>query len=454
MFTRTTFTSMLTCARGLACASATLAAFASLAGLTAPAAEAQPLPPGQDPFYSYTGTTPLSAIAPGTVLKTREESYHVAGVAVPIEVVQLLYRSTTETGQPTVNVTSVLEPPAGSAASSSGPPNVVAYQSFYDSLDPDDEPSYSITGGVSLTGGIPDAETALIAPELLSGDAVVVADDEGEQADFAAGPEYGKLTLDSLRAALSSPATGLVGATKVAMVGYSGGAIATEWAAELAPKYAPQLNSLIVGASFGGVLVDPDHNLHYINGSALWAGVLPMALIGISRAFGIDLTPYMTAYGQQLFSQMQNDSITQVLGEYPGLTWSQIAKPQYQEPEQIPIFVKVANQLIMGEHGTPTEPLLIAQGADGTIEGSNGFQPGIGPGDGVMIAGDVRTLAREYCSRGVAVQYDEYDALDHIGTAAPWMATTVPWLAARFAGQPAPENCGQIAPGNVVAPIG
>jgi hypothetical protein len=454
MFTRTTFTRRLTCARGLACALATLAATASLAGVTASAAQAQPLPPGQDPFYTYTGTTPLSAIAPGTVLKTREESYHVLGVSLPVQVVQLLYRSTTETGSPTVNVTSVLEPPAGSTASSSGPANVVAYQSFYDSLNPDDEPSYAIAGGVSLDPSIPNVESALIAPELLSGDAVVIADTEGEQADFAAGPEYGMLTLDSLRAALASPATGLGTTAKIGLIGYSGGAIATEWAAELAPSYAPQLNKQIVGASFGGLLVDPDHNLHYINGSALWAGVMPMALIGISRAFGIDLTPYMSAYGQQLFSQMQDDSITQVLGEYPGLTWSQIAKPQYEEPEQIPVFVKLANQLIMGEHGTPTESLLIAQGANGTIEGSNGFQPGIGPGDGVMITGDVRTLAREYCSRGVAVQYDEYDALDHVGTAVPWITTTVPWLAARFAGLPAPEDCGQIAPGNVVAPIG
>ncbi len=436
--------------RRLTCALATAAACVPLGAVLAPAAQAQPLPPSQDPFYSYRGATPLSSIPPGTVLKTRVESYHVAGMSLPVKVVQLLYRSTTELGQPTVNVTSVLESPV----STGKPPDVVAYQSFYDSLSTNDDPSYAISGGGSLGVGISDAEPALITPLLLSGDAVVVADTEGEQADFAAGPEYGMLTLDSLRAALSTPATGLEGAGKVALIGYSGGAIATEWAAELAPTYAPQLNKLLVGASFGGVLVDPAHNLHYINGSTLWAGVMPMALIGISRAFKIDLSPYLSAYGQQVFSQMQNDSIDDVLGYYPGLSWSQIAKPQYQEPEQIPIYVKVANQLIMGEHGTPTEPLLIAQGADGTIEGTDNFQPGIGPGDGVMIAGDVRTLAREYCSRGVTVQYDEYDATDHIGTAGPWMATTVPWLAARFAGLPAPQDCALIPSGNPVAPIG
>jgi len=143
-----------------------------------------------------------------------------------------------------------------------------------------------------------------------------------------------------------------------------------------------------------------------------------------------------------------------VLGAYPGLTWAQLAKPQYAAPESIPIYVKVANQLIMGTGGTPTIPLFIGQGAHGELEGTNGDQPGIGEGDGVMIAGDVRSLAREYCARGVAVQYDQFDNLGHIGTAAPWLADATPWLAARFAGQSAPQDCAQIAPGNSLAPIG
>ena len=40
----------------------------------------------------------------------------------------------------------------------------------------------------------------------------------------------------------------------------------------------------------------------------------------------------------------------------------------------------------MGTRGTPTTPLLIDQGADGTLDGTVNDQPGIGPGDGVMIA--------------------------------------------------------------------
>ena len=265
-----------------------------------PAAGAAVPTPQNDPFYSYRGSTPLASIAPGTVLGTRTVSYHVLGILLPVKVVQLLYRSTGMLGQATVNVTSVLEPPL-----QSGTPKVISYQSFYDSLNPDDEPSYQISGGVTLGGLIPDVESVLIAPALLAGYTVVVPDTEGEPADFAAGPVYGYNTLDSLRAALSSSSTHLTGTRQVGMLGYSGGAIATEWASELAPTYAPSVNKLLVGATYGGVLVDPAHNLQYVSGSSLWAGVMPMALIGIARASNVDLTPYLSAYGQQLFGQFQ-----------------------------------------------------------------------------------------------------------------------------------------------------
>ncbi len=418
------------------------------AALVVPSVRAAVLTPEQDPFYTYQGTAPLADIAPGTVLKTRTFAYHIAGFPVPIKTVQLLYRSTGQIGQPTVNVTSVLEPPLRLGA-----PKVVAYQSFYDSLNPDDEPSYAISGGLTLGGIIPNIEAILIVPELLKGDAVVVADTEGEAADFAVGPEYGMNTLDSLRAALASPATALAHTTRIGLLGYSGGAIATEWAAELAPTYAPDVNRLLVGAAFGGVLVDPAHNLLYVNGSSIWSGITPMAFIGIARAFHISLTQYESAYGLQLGNALQNASFLQVLGEYPGLTWTELAQPQYTTPASVPIYVQVVNQLIMGTQGTPTVPLFIAQGAHGELEGTSGNQPGIGEGDGVMIAGDVRSLALEYCDRGDNVQYDQFNNLSHVGTALVWIVDALPWLDNRFAGRPPPQDCAQIAPGNSLAPI-
>ena len=414
--------------------------------LAAPGAQAIPTP-AQDPFYAYTGANPLASIAPGTVIKTRTLSYHVAGIPLPIRTIQLLYRSTGQLGQPTVNVTSVLEPPWRF-----GTPNVVAYESFYDSLNPNDEPSYEIAGGVSLGGLIPAVETALVVPELLAGDAVVIADTEGENADFADGPEYGMYTLDSLRAAIASPLTNLSHTTKIGIIGYSGGAIGAEWSAEMAPTYAPDINRLLVGSAMGGVLVDPDHNLYYVNGSSVWAGILPMSVIGVARSFHVNLTQYLTAYGLQLYNKLQTASILNVLDQYSGLTMQDLILPQDLPPESIPIFPQVVNQLIMGAHGTPTAPLFIGQGGGPTEDGTVGDQPGIGIGDGVMVTGDVRALASEYCQRGVTVQYNQY-GLDHIASAAAWLVQALPWLSNRFAGQPAPQDCSTIAPGNSLAPV-
>ena len=221
------------------------------AALAAPAARAA-VTPEQDPFYKYEGSTALKRIAPGTVLKTRTVSFHIAEIPLPITAVQLLYRSTSELGNPTVNVTSVLLPPVPLVS-----PTVLSYQSFYDSLSTEDDPSYAISGGFSMGGEIPQAESVLIAPALLAGETVVVPDTEGEEADFSAGPVYGYNTLDSLRAALSSPATGLTANTKIGLAGYSGGAIATEWAAQLHPPTPPKSTGTSSAQRWAGCLSTP-----------------------------------------------------------------------------------------------------------------------------------------------------------------------------------------------------
>ena len=424
-----------------------IAAIAIVVSTVGSAAAAQ-VPPSQDPFYSYSGTIPLRAIPAGTVLKSRRVLYHVLGVPIPVSVVQLLYRTVNSEGQPAVNVTSVIKPPANVTSSS----KVVAYGSFYDSLNPSDEPSYQIAGGITLGGLISDAETLFIAPFLLQGDTVDRRRHRGRARrlrrrhgvrDRHAGRHPGHLQLTG---------TGVTDDAKVALLGYSGGAIATEWASELAPTYAPDVNRRLVGAAMGGVFVDPLHNLPYVSGSTVWAGVMPAALVGLARAYRIDLDPYLSAHGQQIAQKLQNASIIEMLGQYPGLTFAQLVKPQYVNPESIPPLLQIGNELTMGSHGTPTTPLLIAQGAGGFLAGTPPGGPGIGPGDGVMVTGDVRTLAREYCQRGVPVQYNEYELLSHTPTAALWAPQAVAWVDARFAGTTAPQDCSQIPVGNSLAP--
>ncbi|HEU0190332.1 MAG TPA: lipase family protein [Mycobacterium sp.] len=399
-----------------------------------------------DSFHTYTGPTPLADIAPGTVLKTRSFPYHIFGFPTLLKTTQLLYRSTSQLGEPTVNITSVIRSPIAFNAK-----KVVSYQSAYDSLNSRDEPSYAIAGGVRLSGLIPNVELAVFGPFIAEGYTVIVPDTEGQRADFAAGPEYGMNTLDSIRAAVNSSA--IPHDAKVALLGYSGGAIAAGWAAELAPTYASDVNERLVGAAIGGVLVDPAHNLHYIAGTPLWSGVIPMALVGIARAFEIDLTRYLTPHGAQIFAETQTASIVDMLGRYPDLKWADLVVAEYPTPESLPVYVHCANQLIMGTGGTPTIPLFIGQGVNGELELTPGDKPGIGPGDGVMIAGDVRTLARGYCARGTEVYYEQYDALSHIWSVPIWLPNAIAWVKDRLAGRAVKQNCASIAPGNPLEPI-
>lgn len=399
-----------------------------------------------DPFYTYSGSTPLAQLPPGTVLKTRTIPYSLVGVPTPLSVRQIVFRTTDQRGRAVAAVTSVIKPITGSTS------KVISYQSFYDSLNPEDGPSRAIAGGANPGGLAAHFETAMMASFLLQGFAIVIPDTEGPGADFAAGPEYGRVTLDSLRATFNATGTGIAPGARAGLIGYSGGAIATNWASVLAPDYAPGINKRLVGAAEGGVLVRPSANLPYVDGSLVWAGVAPMAIVGVSRGFGIDLTPYLSDYGKQVYAKMQKAPITQVLGAYPGLTWKKLVKPAYADPASIPVFVSTVNQLNLGSRRSPTVPMFIGQGTRGELEGTSGAKPGIGAGDGVMIAGDVRTLARKYCATGTRVTHREYP-LSHFTSVALWLPEATTWLTRRFATTTAPSNCSVIRPGNPLTPL-
>ncbi|MFJ4776250.1 lipase family protein [Streptomyces sp. NPDC088762] len=424
---------------------------AAMAVTVAPAATAAEVTPSSatasDPFYTYSGSEPLSSFAPGTVLKTRTLQYHLVGLPTPVKAIQLLYRTTDAQGRPSANVTTVVRSLTGDGG------KAVSYQSFYDSLSPEDGPSRAIAGDLTLGGAIANAEAVFLVPLLLQGYNLVIPDTEGQTANFAAGPEYATNTLDSIRAATRSAETGMNADTRFGLMGYSGGAIATNWAAALAPAYAPDVNSKLVGFAEGGLLVDPAHNLKYVDGSLVWTGVIPMAIIGVSRSYGIDLKPYLSTYGVQVYEQLEHGSIVDALGHYPGLTWQKMAKPQYADPNSVPAFVEVVNRINLGSAPTPTIPGFIAQGNGGVFEGTFGNRPGIGTGDGVMVAGDVRTLARQYCSTGNgSIEYQQFDLLSHVGVPVIWAPVAVSWLDDRFKGRNAPSDCGNIPAGNSLAP--
>jgi len=418
----------------LALAAAALCAGPALvtAAPAAAAPAAAPVPPAQDPFYTYTGSTPLAQFAPGTVLKTRRVGLSVEGLSIPVSTRQVLYRTTNELGQPAVTVTTIIRPLLSLTGT-----RIVAYQTAYDALGPDCDPSYTLHGGNPGDSTAQEEELAISA-YVLAGFTVTVPDYEGTSLDWGAGQESGYGTLDAIRATESY--LGVPSSTRVGMLGYSGGAIATEWASELAPSYAPQLR--IVAAAAGGVPVDFAHNLTYINGDDDWSGVIPAVLVSLGRAFGVDITPYLSAYGRQLTSQVSGECIADFASAYPGLTVQQLLLPQYSDPFKIPVLATILNHLIMGTSGgTPGEPVLLGVGdSDGT-------------GDGIMIAGDEEALAHEYCQRGVPVTFTVYPGLPHSDAAVPFEAQALAFLEGPFNGHAAPDGCASIGQGNSLAPL-
>ena len=418
-------------------ARARLLVCAGLVAVTAavPAAHASaPPPPDQDRFYTYTGAQPLAQVAPGTVLKHRAIRASFGPHRTPVDADQLLYRTTDQLGAPTVTVTTVLRPQHRRVL-----PKLVGYLSFYDGLGARCDPSYTLNGGMggSAIEQQSEEEDLLMEFYIAQGFVVTVPDFEGEGHHWMAGRESGYGSLDGIRATESF--LHLATSTPVGLSGYSGGALAGDWAAELAPSYAPKLN--LVGVAAGGVPVDYWHMFDYINGTKTYSAAIPAMLLGLARAYHVDLTSYPSPYGAKVVGELQKACMTAVFGNYPGLTIAKIMKPAYADLRTVPVFVNILNEQIMGTvPGHPRAPYFLGNGNTD------------GRGDGVMSAGDVRTLAREYCKQGVVVDYREYQHASHITAGAFFDPETGLFLQDRLAGLPFRGNCRSIRPGTDISP--
>jgi hypothetical protein len=407
----------------------TVLVLGAVSALAATAASG-PTFPTRDPFYRYSGS--LKHIAPGTVLRTRTIALAGATGTEPKSAIQVLYRTTGELGQSTVTVATIIRP-----ASQTGPAKIVSYQTAYDALGAQCDPSYTLRGG-NPSDSLGSEEEQVILGYVGDGDTVVVSDYEGERLDWLAGQESGYATLDGIRAAesvLHAHAT----STPVGMIGYSGGSVATEFASELAHAYAPKLD--IVGVAEGGIPVDLFHNTAYVNGTSGWSGTIPASLVSLTRAFHVNLKPYLSAYGRRIANAVKHQCIASFFGAYPGLTYQKLLKRKDRDLFKIPAFVKFTDHLIMGRSGTPKGPLFMGVGdSDGT-------------GDGVMVTKDDEALAHAYCKRGVSVEFNVYRGDDHTQAAVPFEEGAATFVGDRLDGKPVPDNCSSVAVGNSLAPL-
>lgn len=380
--------------------------------LTAPPASAAPPElPTSDPFYTADGTLP--GAAPGAILDSRVVQLGLRGQGLPATATQLLYRTTDQFGAPASTVTTVISPPGVAAGA---PRRLISYHAFYDALGAQCDPSYSLRGGETANAPV---DAAMIAGFLAAGYTVAVPDYEGENLRWTMGLESGRAALDGVRAALrylKAP-----NSTPVGLYGYSGGSVPTGFGAEIAPRYAPELN--IIGAAAGGVLVNPENNLAYVDGSQKWAGVIPALMTVYDETFDLGLSNYLSPKGVQVLAQVRGECIIDFASKYPGLTDYSLLRPGVGGLINVPGMRDAVRQNVMGSEGTPRAPMFLGIGkSDNT-------------GDGIMITGDVAALASQYCRRGVPTTFRVYPGRSHTEAIAPWSADAVAFLASRFAGQ-------------------
>ncbi|KAJ5923212.1 hypothetical protein N7454_008457 [Penicillium verhagenii] len=245
-----------------------------------------PEAPSVDPFYHPPAG--FESEEPGTILRQRSISVAFLGlIPDPVEAYQLLYRTTAINGSAIATVTTIFKP------TNPKTDRFVSFHTAYDSAATICDPSYNYQLGAAQTDIISSAEQLILQVYLLLGYIIVSPDYEGPDAAFGPGRLAGMGVLDSMRAVSNFDALGLSSAKPMIVgTGYSGGAIATGWAASLQPSYAPELD--IKGWAQGGTPANLTGTMLFIDDTT-FSGFLPPAVAGLSApsAYGASLNPVL-----------------------------------------------------------------------------------------------------------------------------------------------------------------
>lgn len=347
---------------------------------------------------------------PGTVLATRPTT--VALLLTPVRSTQILFRTTDSKDRPVAAATTVIVPTAPWTGPGTRP--VVAYNMAIDSLGNTCAPSWTLPRGLAK-------EVVAVQLFLAKNYAVVVTDHQGPRQAYAAGRMAGHAVLDALRAMVQLPELGLPPASPIAMTGYSGGAIASGWAAQLAPTYAPDVN--IVGTAFGGAPIDYRILLGSMNGKNAASTLFLAAAMGVAREYP-EMFQLMNANGLRL-AQIAKDMCVYLLA--PGGLVAPIpvqALSDVPDVDRTPIAEEIIRQTRMGGDLAPTTPVFIYQGQHEFWIPKEGAE----------------RLYDEWCAHGTDVRLEEYVG-EHIIVAVSGLPGSHAWIDDRLAGIPAPEGC-------------
>jgi hypothetical protein len=279
-----------------------------------------------------------------------------------------------------------------------------------------------LSAGLAAVDGISEHETPMIAQLLNRGWAVSVPDYEGPNSQFLGARGEADGVLDGIRAALAFKPAGLSKATPIGVWGYSGGGLASSEAAQAQPTYAPRLH--LSGVALGGVVANLYSTFMAFDRPPFGGGTI-VGLVGIDRSYPkANLEQYLNAAGKRDAAAAQNYCLTDGILAFPLLTSATVeAVPgDFKLPAVINWLERISPLYLPG---TPRAPIYDYHAV----------------GDELAPVGPDRQLMARYCAAGVKVQHVEDRIGEHLTEEELGGAGAIKYLAARFAGVPAPSTC-------------
>ncbi|HEX9834324.1 MAG TPA: lipase family protein [Mycobacterium sp.] len=379
----------------------------------------RPQLPSDDPFYEP--PTGFQHAIPGTVLRSRDVELAFMGL-IPqrVRATQLLYRTTDMHGEPDAAATTLIVP-AERAPAAVTP--VISYQCAIDAVTSRCFPSYALRRHAHATGAVAQFEFLLVAACIAEGWAVSVPDHEGRFGMWGAPYEPGYHVLDGLRAALGSKRLGLSPDAPIGLWGYSGGGLATAWAAEMSGSYAPELN--VVGAVLGSPVGDLGHTFRRLNGSHM-AGLPALVVAALSDIYpelNKVIQQHVTDEGKTLLQRLHTMTTAEAVVRMFRKDMGDMLDVPLEQILDTPAVKSVFADIKLGA-AVPTPPVLIVQAVH----------------DLLIDVHDIDELAETYKSGGASVTYHRDMFSEHLLLHPMSAPMALRWLTDRFAGKPLSEH--------------
>lgn len=381
---------------------------------TAPAAHADPIYPAPDPDPFYAQPADIADHAPGDVLATRPMPPLLIFPDTTVTMVK--FRSTGSEGNPIAAVTTVLTPrehqPGGPLLSYQHIINGLGAQCAVSRVLYTSDPNLYVKEAVALNVA------------LRRGWSVALPDHLGPNFAYGAAKLGGQITLDGIRAAKRTPELGL-GESRVAMAGYSGGGMATAWAAALAPRYAPELE--IAGAATGGVPMNLEKMVRQLGFQAHPAfGLAMAAAIGLEREYPdrLPISTQMNSAGISARNAMANGCTNEIMAIGAGHSAREFAASTSLIDDPTVMSVLRENSLESYD-GVPNTPIFEWHS----------------PTDPLIPVDAIVNTDRRYCAAGVPVDVNLNSSPEHLSAAVLGLPAALDWVDARLRGEPAPTTC-------------